>query len=84
MSSVRITQQPRCRHRTDYNFEVVKVQRGKGKPHHYLKCSVCETHAKNAAKPKNLIRWDPELRVTRLEEIRRRKAGDQTLRKRAA
>ena len=84
MSSVRMTQQPRCTHRTDYNFEVVKVQHGTGKPHHYLKCCVCETVAKNAAKPKKLIRWDPELMRARREELRRRKAGDKTLRKRAA
>ena len=80
MSSVRLTQQPRCSHRREQIFEVIKVA-GIGKPHHYLKCSLCETVAKNPAKPKHLIRWDSELFQKRKEELRRRKARDKELRK---
>lgn len=85
MSGVRLTQQPRCEHRRERNFEVVRVA-GQGKPHHYLKCSLCGMTAKNAAKPRYLIRWDAELLRQRREELRDRKArkqkaGNKALRK---
>ena len=79
MSALIRTQMPNCKHRSERNFEVVKRQ-GEGKPHHFLQC-YCGVTAKNAVKPKRLIRYDSELLRQRQEELRRRRAGDKTLRK---
>ena len=86
MGQLRRTQKPKCppeRVADDCLYDVVTERRG-GALHHRLKCVACGTVAGNAAKPKSLVRYDSELARQRREELRRRKANDSTLRKRAA
>ena len=82
LSALRKTQMPKCPQQVcDPLYEVVKQNNAHGKPHHRLKCATCNTVAGNAAKPKRLVRYDADLLEARRDELRRRRAGDKTLRK---